>query len=269
MCVCLTHRSRRCLYCKCYAFAVMRLVVWVSWNVIDGLVACGRVPTYWWTGHKLVTRLLMIWLLFSGFVSISLQQQYITHCAPPNVRMIHHVSLFFSGSTPQAELGCSMMPFIIWRRWDNPSSSEKLRRGSHRRWDNPSSGDSTLWSWPMQWRQLDLVAVVPRCCSNAPFLLEWAVFRWACYYGHELALTVLCLATLHQTLHAPFSLLLMIAHTYIDRFWRIYQGHRDREKIVLVCISWDNACRCSRGCPNGTRSWRTSWSVGVVPQSLL
>ena len=29
-------------------------------------------------------------------MSISIQQQYITHCAPPNVRMIHHVSLFLS-----------------------------------------------------------------------------------------------------------------------------------------------------------------------------
>jgi hypothetical protein len=153
LCVGLTHRSRRCLDSKCMCFCC-------HVTSIVGLVACNWWPVAWYpatnllhlTG-KLVTNWLPVYCL-SDYCSLALRAiQYssecITHCAPPpNERMMHHVSLFFSGSTiattPHAELGCSMMPFIIWRRWDNPSSSEKRRRGSHRRWDNPSSGDSTL-----------------------------------------------------------------------------------------------------------------------------
>ena len=35
----------------------------------------------------------------------------------------------------------------------------------------------------MQWRQLDLVAVVPRCCSNAPFLLHHVSVHFSIFFS--------------------------------------------------------------------------------------
>ena len=142
-CVCM----HACMHCSGEALVV-------TTSHVTSLLSC---RCSWWPGGLWPgTHLLVKWSQTGHpFTDYLILIQWV--CEYFNTAAIHHalcttkcandtpcVSFVFSGSTPQAELGCSMMPFIIWRRWDNPSSSEKRRRGSHRRWDNPSSGDSTL-----------------------------------------------------------------------------------------------------------------------------